>query len=175
MTVENLSENVLCAIIGVGGTVIGTIAGFLLSTIGKNCGRKTLTITDVKTYWGTGEVDGYGGYYGSQLEFTLTILNKKGKNLILEKPTCELYSGSEMLAAYSCEDDETRQLVAQRLVYEPMMYLDISPKSSVQKRIHVPAGGNLTSCDKVVFVYSWGIVKRKKMIWVKEDITHANA
>lgn len=171
---ENLSENILCAIIGVGGTVIGTIVGFLLPTIGKSFGRKVLTLTDIEAYWDTGEVDEIGCYHGSRLEFAVTVLNKKGKSLILEKPICELYSGSQKLAVYSCDDNETRKSIACRYVYESMMYLDIPPKSSVRKQIHVPVSGNLTTCDKVVFLYSWGFIRRKKTIWVKEADSHAN-
>ncbi len=172
---ENLSENILCAIIGVGGTVIGTIVGFLLPTVGKSFGRKALTITDIEASWDTGELDEIGCYHGSRLDFTVTVLNKKGKSLILENPTCELYGGSQLLGVYACDDNETRKSIAHSSVYESMMYLDIPPKSSVRKQIHVPVSGNLTSCDKVVFLYSWGIVKRKKTIWVKEDVTHANS
>lgn len=29
------------------------------------------------------------------------------------------------------------------------------------------------SCDKVVFIYSWGIVKRKQTVWIKTDMPHA--
>ena len=169
-----MTENVLCALIGVGGTLSGTIVGLVFPYLCSSFGRKLLVISDIDVRFGTGKPDGEGGYDGSWINFRASILNKKNKSLIIEKIACELYSGSNRIAVCSCADKDTGRKSAGAYKYEELRYIDISPKSSATKNIHVFVRGDLTSCDKVVFVYSWGIVKRKQIVWVKEDTPHAN-
>ena len=169
-----MTENVLCALIGVGGTLLGTIVGLGFPYLCNGFGRKLLVISKIDVRFGTGKPDGEGGYDGSWINFTATILNKKNKSLIIEKIACELYSGSSRIAICSCADSGTRKRIAEAWKYDELYYIDIAPKSSTTKNIHVFVRGDLTSCDKVVFVYSWGIVKRKQTVWVKEDTPNAN-
>ena len=169
-----MTENVLCALIGVGGTLLGTIVGLVFPYLCSGFARKLLVISNIDVWFGTGKPDGEGGYDGSRLNFTATILNKKNKSLIIEKIACELYSGSNKIAVCSCTDNDTGRKSAGTYKYDELRYIDIASKSSTIKNIHVFVRGDLTSCDKVVFVYSWGLVKRKQIVWVKEDIPHAN-
>lgn len=169
-----MTENVLCALIGVGGTLLGTIVGLVFPYLCSGFGRKLLVIFNTDVRFGTGKPDGEGGYDGSWINFTATILNKKNKSLIIEKIACELYSGSNRIAVCICADSDTRKRIAEAWKYDELYYIDIAPKSSTTKNIHVLVRGDLTSCDKVVFVYSWGIVKRKQTVWVKEDTPNAN-
>lgn len=169
-----MTENVLCALIGVGGTLLGTIVGLVFPYLCSGFGRKLLVISNIDVWFGTGKPDGEGGYDGSRLNFTATILNKKNKSLIIEKIACELYSGSNKIAVCTCTDSDTRKRIAEAWKYDELRYIDIASKSSTTKNVHVFVRGDLTSCDKVVFVYSWGLVKRKQIVWVKEDIPHAN-
>ena len=169
-----MTENVLCALIGVGGTLLGTIVGLVFPYLCSSFGRKLLVISDIDVRFGTGKPDGEGGYDGSWINFRASILNKKNKSLIIEKIACELYSGSSRIAVCSCADKDTGRKIAGAYKYDELRYIDISPKSSATKNIHVFVRGDLTSCDKVVFVYSWGIVKREEIVWVKEDTPHAN-
>lgn len=78
-----MTENVLCALIGVGGTLLGTMVGFVLSYLCNSFGRKLLVISNIDVRFGTGKPDGEGGYDGSWINFTATILNKKNKSLII--------------------------------------------------------------------------------------------
>ena len=170
----NTNVTVLCAFIGVAGTLAGTVIGYLLPYLGSLFGKKALNITDVRTCFGTGEATKSGDYLGSSLYFELSAINKKNKTLILENLYCELYSGTKLLNTFKCQDDETGRFIAGCTYYKDLPYIDISAKSSVLKKVNIPVKGNLSSCDKVVFNYSWGILNRKKTIWVKEDTIHAN-
>lgn len=169
-----MTENVLCALIGVGGTLLGTIVGLVFPYLCSGFGRKLLVVSDIDVRFGTDKPDDAGGYDGSWINFTATILNKKNKSLIIEKIACELYSGLKKIAVCSCADNDTGRKSAGTYRYDELRYIDIASKSSTTKNIHVFVHGDLTSCDKVVFVYSWGIVKRKQTVWVKEDMPHAN-
>lgn len=169
-----MTENILCALIGVVGTLLGTIIGLVCPYMCSSFGRKLLVISNIDVQIGTGKPDGEGGYDGSWINFTATILNKKNKSLIIEKMACELYSGSNKFAVCTCADSDTGKRIAEAWKYDELNYIDIAPKSSTTKSIHVSVRGDLTSCDKVVFVYSWGIVKRKQIVWVKEGPPHAN-
>lgn len=170
----NMTENVLCALIGVGGTLLGAIVGLVVPYLCKNFGRKLLVVSNADVRFGTGKPDGEGGYDGSWINFTATILNKKDQALIIEKIACELYRGSNKIAICTCADRDTGRKSAGTYKYDELRYIDVDSKSSTTKNIHVFVSGDLTSCDKVVFVYSWGIVKRKQIVWVKEDTPHAN-
>lgn len=165
-----LSETIQGALIGVGGAVIGTILGYLLPTISKSVGRKAINITDVNAYFGSGQVDAFGPDY-THIIFTITILNRKQKNLILEGLTCELYSNNTLIATSPCDDYETQYSYAAQTRYEAMPYIDVPPQSSVRRKSCADFNGDLTSCDKVVFRYSWGLLKRKRIIWTK-DVVH---
>ena len=93
-----MTENVLCALIGVGGTRLGTIVGLAFPYLCSGFGRKLLVISNIDVRFGTGKPDGEGGYDGSWINFRASILNKKNKSLIIEKIACELYSGSNRIA-----------------------------------------------------------------------------
>lgn len=163
----NISENILCALIGVFGTVVGTIIGLVIPHLLNNIGKKRLTVSNVDAKFDTGEPDNVGGFFGSWLYFTITIINKKNKNLIIENASCELYNGNTLIQTFSCLDKDSHKKIAQRNTYDEIIYIDVLPKSSIRKNVYVPVGGNLTVCDKVVFKYSWGILKRKDVIWTK--------
>ena len=60
-----MTENVLCALIGVGGTLSGTIVGLVFPYLCSSFGRKLLVISDIDVRFGTGKPDGEGGYDGS--------------------------------------------------------------------------------------------------------------
>ena len=72
-----MTENVLCALIGVGGTLLGTIVGLVFPYLCSGFGRKLLVISDIDVRFGTGKPDGEGGYDGSWINFRASILNKK--------------------------------------------------------------------------------------------------
>ena len=165
----NISENILCALIGVFGTVVGTIIGLVIPYLLNNIGKKRLTVSNIDAKFDTiRKPDGEGGFLGgSWLYFTIIIINKKNKNLILEEMSCELYNGNTLIQTFSCLDKDSHKKIAQRNTYDEIIYIDVLPKSSVLKNVYVPVGGNLTVCDKVVFKYSWGILKRKYVIWTK--------
>ena len=165
---ENLSESLLCAVIGVFGTVVGTIIGALLPAIQNNVGRKSILLSNVEAYWGDGQVDAFGSYHGSQLNFTLSVLNRKGKDLILERMSCKLYSGKQMLYELKCSDADSYQNIAHRAVYDDLVYVDIPGHSSKTVNVHISSSKNLTSCDRAVFHYSWGFFDRKIVVWEKE-------
>ena len=102
-----MTENVLCALIGVGGTLSGTIVGLVFPYLCSSFGRKLLVISDIDVQFGMGKPDGEGGHDGSWINFRALILNKKNKSLIIEKIACELYSGSNRIAVCSCADKDT--------------------------------------------------------------------
>ena len=56
-----MTENVLCALIGVGGTLLGTIVGLVFPYLCSGFGRKLLVISDIDVRFGTGKPDGEGG------------------------------------------------------------------------------------------------------------------
>ena len=169
-----MTENVLCALIGVGGTLMGTIVGLVFPYLCNSFGRKLLIISDIDVHFGTGKTNDIGDHDGSWINFAATILNKKNKSLIIEKIACELYSGSDKIAVCTCGNRDTGRISAGTYQYTELRYIDVAPKSSIAKNIAVSASGNLTSCDKVVFIYSWGVITRKQTIWSKEDLSHAN-
>ena len=169
-----MTENVLCALIGVGGTLLGTIIGLVFPYLCNNFGRKLLAFSAIDIRFGTGKQNSVGEYDSSWIDFTVTILNKKNKSLILEKISCELYSGPKRIAVCSCVDKDTGRKSAGTYKYDELRYIDIAPKSSATKSIHAFASGDLTTCDRVVFIYSWGVITRKQTIWSKEDLSHAN-
>ena len=53
-----MTENVLCALIGVGGTLLGTIVGLVFPHLCSGFGRKLLVISDINVQFGTGKPDG---------------------------------------------------------------------------------------------------------------------
>lgn len=169
-----MTENVLCALIGVSGTLLGTIVGFACPHIVNSWGKKILAVSDADIWFGTGKPDGEGGCDGSWINFTVTILNKKNQALIIEKIACELYSGSSKIAEYTCADKDSGKRSAGTYRYDELRYIDVAPKSSISKNVSVFARGDLTSCDKVVFTYSWGVWKRKQTVWSKESMPYAN-
>ena len=169
-----MTENVLCALIGVGGTLLGTIVGLIFPYLCSGFGRKLLVVSDIYVRLGTGKANNMGGYDESRINFTATILNKKNKSLIIEKIACELYSGANKIAVCSCADKDTGRKSAGTYKYDELRYIDIAPKSSATKNIRVFVSGDLTSCDRVIFIYSWGVITRKQTIWSKEDLSHAN-
>ena len=77
-----MTENVLCALIGVGGTLLGTIVGLAFPYLCSGFGRKLLVISNIDVRFGTGKPDGEGGYDGSWINFRASILNKKNKSLL---------------------------------------------------------------------------------------------
>ena len=164
---ENVSESLLGALIGVFGTVIGTIIGAFLPSIQNGIGRKSIHISNAECHWGDGQRDALGSHHGSWLNFTLSILNKKGKDLILEKMSCKLFSGNQLLYELKCFDADTYQGVGGRACYDELIYVDIPGHSSKIINIHLSSSQNLTSCDKVIFQYSWGLWKRKLVVWEK--------
>lgn len=170
----SMTENVLCTLIGVGGTLLGTIVGLVFPYLCNNFGRKLLVISDADVRFATGKSDGEGGHDGSWINFAATILNKKNQALIIEKIACELYSGSNKITVCACADRDTGKRSAGTYKYDELRYIDVAPKSSITKNIHVFLRGDMTSCDKVVFTYSWGVWKRKQTVWSKEDTSHAN-
>lgn len=165
-TMENLSENLLCALIGVFGTVVGTFIGALLPSIQNGIGRKSIQISNVDAYWGTGQ-NNIGCVDVSRLTFTLSILNKKGKDLILEKISCKLYSKDKLIHTLKCSDADTYQNIAHRAVFDELIYVDIPAHSSRIVNVHIASSKDLTSCDKVVFCYSWGVRNRETTVWEK--------
>ena len=60
-----MTEKVLCALIGVGGTLLGTIVGLVFPYLCSGFGRKLFVISDIDVRFGTGKPDGEGGYDGS--------------------------------------------------------------------------------------------------------------
>ena len=102
----NISENILCALIGVFGTVVGTIIGLVIPYLLNNIGKKRLTVSNIDAKFDTiRKLDGEGGFLGgSWLYFTIIIINKKNKNLILEEMSCELYNGNTLIQTFSCLD-----------------------------------------------------------------------
>ena len=60
-----MTENVLCALIGVGGTLLGTIVGLVFPYLCSGFGRKLLAISDIDVQFGMGKPDGEGGHDGS--------------------------------------------------------------------------------------------------------------
>lgn len=165
---ENMTESLLCALIGVFGTVIGTIIGTLLPAIQNGIGRKSIHISNAEYHWGNGQRDTFGSYHSSWMNFTLSILNKKGKDLILEKMTCKLFSGNEMLHELKCFDADTYRGIGGRACYDELIYLDIPGHSSKIINVHLSSSKDLTTCDKAVFCFSWGFWKRKLVVWEKE-------
>lgn len=176
----NVTENVLCALIGVWGTLLGAIAGLLIPYLCKNFGRKRLGISNVKEWFRKGEADGVGSSDDLGIKFSVDVLNRKEKALNIEIIACVLYSGSNKVAVCPCYDEDSKKSIFPEsrnfpniYEYDELRYIDVAPKSSVIKKIHGSFSGDLTSCDKVVLRYSWGIVHRKKTVWDKKDMLHA--
>ena len=159
----------LCALIGVFGTVVGTIIGALLPTIQNGIGRKSVHFSNVEVHWGSGICDECGYTDSSHLNFTLSILNKKGKDLILEQMRCTLYSSNHPFETFSCFDRDSLQYIAARAVYEELVYIDVPAHSSRTISVHIGSSKDLRMCDKAVFTYSWGIQKRELVVWVKQS------
>ena len=165
---ENMSESLLCALIGVFGTVIGTIIGALLPAIQNGIGRKSIHISNTEYHWGDGQRDAFGSHHSSWLNFTLSILNKKGKDLILEKMSCKLFAGKQMLHELKCFDADTCRRVGGGPSYDELIYVDIPGHSSKIINVHLSSSQDLTTCDKVIFYFSWGFWSRKLVVWEKE-------
>lgn len=164
----NISESLLCALIGVFGTVIGTIIGTLLPAIQNGIGRKSIHISNTKYHWDDGQSDADGFHHSSWLNFTLSILNKKGKALILEKMSCKLYAGKQLLHELKCFDADTYQRAGGRASYDDLIYVDVPGHSSKIINVHLSSSKDLTTCDKVIFYFSWGFWSRKLVVWEKK-------
>lgn len=164
-----LSEGLICALIGVVGTVVGTIVGALLPAIQNGIGRKSVQVSNTQICLGSGSTDSDGYSDFSDVEFRLSVINRKGKDLILEKMYCELYTEEKLIQTLRCFDADTRHRSGGRIVSDELVYLDITGRSSRIVNVHSFSRKDLTSCDKVVFCYSWGICKRGVIVWEKSD------
>jgi hypothetical protein len=100
---------------------------------------------------------------GSHVNFTVTVHNKKDKALNIKISPCELYSGSNKIDERPCDDIDTVRRSAGAIKYDELQGIDVDLKPSIIKKIKVPVSGDLTSCDKVVFRYSWGIKKEMRL------------
>ena len=169
-----ISDSIMCALIGVAGTLFGTIVGFVLPYLCSGFGRKVLAISNVDVSLGTGITDCFGTSE-SRVTFDLAILNKKNKDLVIEKIGCVFYEGNDKILSCTCKDKDTQRNYAGGYAYDTLTFIDVPKKTSKQISACIYKCEDLTMCDKIVFTYSWGLLKREEIVWVKEDKTNANA
>lgn len=150
--------------------IIGAAVGVILPTWFSNIGKRKLDISDVEIHLGTGEPDGEGGYFGTGVDFSLIIINKKNKNMFLEKIVCEFYNKGKIMCTTACYNKESYKRVASRTIYDKIVHIEILPKSCKDINVCVRPSGDMTECDKVILIYSWGFKRRKKVIWTRENI-----
>ena len=172
---KDLQPEIISAIIGVGGTLCGTVLGWLLAKI--DCGRVHIVIEDFQPYITYMRNDASGIDILSSIEttFTIKLYNSSSKNRVL-RDFCVVCLDKKNKQLYK-DVPRDKDTASTKLSHGESKYIDVI---NIQENsgLDIHAGCKISKKDeflktqKIYLYYKTGSMKQRKKLVVCKDFSY---
>lgn len=171
------------AIIGVVGTILGTILGWMLNSISKRGKIKVFVSSwqDMFQYNNVGSMVPSKSKEQTECysyKLTLDIYNSSGDVRIMRNIVIAFFDDKELIYQSIPEDDDTRRWNGPMAFYDNITPLNIPPKTIIQLKLHngsrdTDGGLNyIWNTKKIYLIYKDEHGREKKVLIKEEDYSH---
>ncbi len=165
MSAENIA--ILSGTLAFAGTIMGVILGTLLDVIKSNWGKRSVQIINQSIFFSKPDHI-ISDETSTPFTFNVVFINRKEKAAIVENVTCAYYFNRKLLKRTECFDLDTKKNHPRLDKLDEFEPINVPANSSKTVTCRVYLTEAYTKCDTIMLEYSYGTLKRKKIISKKE-------
>ena len=163
------------AMIGVIGTLMGTILGWILGRL--DFGRLHIAFDNfIYEFGAPGSLFHIHGVqpnevHSYKLSTTIQLYNSSNRNMILRNASFIFSDGKTDLFSEEAYDDSTRRFVAKSLDYDKLEIVNIPPHQGLNYNVHIYTTkiDEILRCKKIYFCYKSEKLKTKRIHFKNVD------